>query len=168
MSKKPTKAAVSPRVGLAFLLSQVGAYAATLFGDRLAPLGLKPYDAGILRILERNSGLTQTAICGILGMFPSRLVLILDALVRRRLIERRAHSSDRRSHVIHLTEEGHATAAAIEHLTDELERDLFAKLTKGNADHLCRTLKSLVTQHGISPGVHPAYRQLAEGRGRKI
>jgi len=68
--------------GLAFLLSQVGAHAAARFAERIAPLKLKPHHSGILRILENDAGVTQQALCDLLGMFPSRLVGLLDELLK--------------------------------------------------------------------------------------
>ena len=103
----------SPRVGTAFLLSQAGAHAAIAFGERLQVLSLKPHDAGILRILGSNPGVTQQALSQILGMFPSRLVAVLDGLERQGLIERRASPSDRRVYQLHLNAAGHAALTAI-------------------------------------------------------
>ena len=95
-----------PPVGVAFLLSQVGAHAASSFEEKLAALELKPHHAGLLRMLGSNPGLSQQELCDIFGIFPSRLVVLLDQLERRGLMERRADSSDRRGHRVHLTKAG--------------------------------------------------------------
>src|SRR5215472_13466394 len=95
-----------PAVGVAFLLSQVGAHAANAFEDRLAAMKLKPHHAGLLRMLGSNPGLSQQELSDMFGIFPSRLVVLLDQLETRRLIERRANSSDRRGHRVHLTAAG--------------------------------------------------------------
>src|SRR5882757_9731844 len=116
--------------GLAFLLSQVGAHAAALFAERIAPLKLKPYHAGILRILGNGSGLTQQALCDLFGMFPSRLVGLLDDLEKAKLIERRESPSDRRTHALHLTRTGRRALSAIGKLTRQLQDDLCAGLGK--------------------------------------
>ncbi len=76
-----------PSAWPAFLLSQVGAHAAGRFADRLAPLGLKPPHAGILRALDRADGLSQQALGEGLGTFPSRLVALLDELEGRGMVE---------------------------------------------------------------------------------
>src|SRR5258707_14183821 len=68
------------RGGIDFLLAQVGAHAAARFAERLEPLKLVPAQVGILRIIERQSGLSQQALADLLGMFPSRLVLVLDVM----------------------------------------------------------------------------------------
>src|SRR5579864_9661309 len=80
--------------GLAFLLSQVGAHAAARFAEHLAPLQLTPPHAGILRVIKEADGLSQQALGEKLGMFPSRLVQVLDELERSE-----EHTSELQSHV---------------------------------------------------------------------
>src|SRR3954447_23474086 len=95
-----------PRVGVSFLLSQVGAHAANSFEERLIAMELKPHHAGILRMLGSNPGLSQQELSDVFGIFPSRLVALLDQLEARRFIERRPNASDRRGHRVHLTTAG--------------------------------------------------------------
>jgi DNA-binding MarR family transcriptional regulator len=159
---KTRVAANAPSVGLSFLLSQVGAHAAIGFADRLRALDLKPYDAGILRILGSNPGMTQQALSAMLGMFPSRLVALLDALESRKLIDRRKRPEDRRSHRLHLTSGGRRALTRIGRLTLQLENDLLAALSEKEKKALLDVLTRIVSQQRITPGVHPAYRQLEQ------
>src|SRR5262245_23924430 len=80
----------------AFLLAQVGAHAATQFAERLAPLELTPAHAGILRLIRTSSGMSQQALSSMLGVLPSRLVVLVDELEDRGLVERRDSPEDRR------------------------------------------------------------------------
>jgi DNA-binding MarR family transcriptional regulator len=75
--------------GVGFLPAQIGAHTAGKFGERLEALKLTPPQAGILGVLGRESGLSQQALADVLGMFPSRLVAVLDAMERAELVERR-------------------------------------------------------------------------------
>jgi DNA-binding MarR family transcriptional regulator len=152
----------SPPVGVAFLLSQVGAHAALGFTGRLRALHLKPYDAGILRILGSNPGLTQQALSALLGVFPSRLVALLDGLERRKLIDRRSSPRDRRIYQLHLTRSGRAALTKISGLTLQLEDDLLAALSERERQSLFDWLTRIVSQQKITPGVHPAYRELGK------
>jgi DNA-binding MarR family transcriptional regulator len=149
-----------PAVGVAFLVSQVGAHAALAFGDRLVTLDLKPHHAGILRMLGSNPGLTQQALSELLGVFPSQLVRFLDSLEEQQLIERRDTPGDRRSYRLHLTRKGRSVLARIGELTQELERDFFAALSVAENRLLQELLSRVVAQRNITPGVHPAYKQL--------
>jgi len=158
MSGRPKKV---PRVGIAFLLSQVGAHAAYSFEERLSAMDLKPHHAGLLRMLDANPGLTQQALCDLFGVFPSRLVVLLDGLEKRWLVERRDNPSDRRSYRLHLTNAGRKTWAAISRVTRELDDDLSSSLSKAERESLAGLLGRIVIQQKITPAVHPAYRKRA-------
>jgi len=149
-----------PPVGAAFLVSQVGAHSALAFGERLSALDLKPHHAGILRMLGSNPGLTQQALSELLGVFPSQLVRFLDWLQQQQLIERRDAPDDRRSYRLHLTRKGRSVLARIGELTRELERDLFAALNATETRVLEELLARVAAHQKITPGVHPAYKQL--------
>jgi DNA-binding MarR family transcriptional regulator len=153
-----------PAVGVAFLLSQIGAHAANSFEERLLAFKLKPQHAGLLRMLGSNPGLSQQQLSDLFGIFPSRLVLLLDQLEGRRLIERRANSADRRGHRLYLTRAGRQALTGIGRLTIELETDLCAALTGPEKDTLAGMLTRIVAEQNITPAVHPAYRKLRRGR----
>jgi DNA-binding MarR family transcriptional regulator len=149
------------RAGLAFLLAQIGAHAAFRFAERLAPLGLNPPDAGILRILGCEPGMTQRELAERLGIFPSRLVLLLDDMSKRGLLERQASSNDRRSHALRLTAKGMAQLEAIARVARQHQEDLCASLTVVERAQLQELLKRIVAQQNLRPGVHPGYRRMS-------
>jgi len=151
-----------PRVGVAFLLSQVGAHAAYAFEERLGAVDLKPHHAGLLRMLGANPGLSQQELCDLFGVFPSRLVVLLDQLEVRRLIERRKNPTDRRGHRLHLTKDGRKALTGIGRLTRGLENDLCTSLSDAERELLASLLTRIVAQQNIMPAVHPAYRKLRE------
>src|ERR1700743_1737560 len=90
----------------AFLLPQLGAHAASQFAERLGVLDLTPADAGILRLLRVEAGLSQQELAARLQIHPSRLVAILDNLGKRGFVQRRANPDDRRLYSLHLTQTG--------------------------------------------------------------
>ena len=94
---RSTSDPLDPAAGLGFLLSQVGSHSSSRFADRLVPLGLKPPHAGILRVIEQADGLSQQALGEKLGIFPSRLVALIDELEGSGLLERRNSPADRRA-----------------------------------------------------------------------
>ncbi len=155
-----------PPVGVAFLLSQVGAHAANSFEERLADMELKPQHAGLLRMLGSNPGLSQQELSDVFGIFPSRLVVLLDQLEARKLIERRDNSADRRGHRVYLTKAGRKALMGIGRRTLELETDLCAGLTDPDKAILTSMLARIVAQQNIMPAVHPAYRKLRTDRDR--
>jgi len=160
--QKPGMVPQAPTVGVAFLLSQVGAHAALGFAEELRVLSLEPHHAGILRILGSNSGITQQQLSGMLGMFPSRLVVLLDDLESRKLIHRRNHPTDRRRHCLYLSKTGRTALQRIGDLTVQLEQHLLAALTERERKKLFDVLTRIVSQQKMTPSVHPAYRQLGK------
>jgi DNA-binding MarR family transcriptional regulator len=154
-SKPPIKTAIPE---LAFLLSQVGAHGAMRFAERIAPLKIKPCHSGILRILATGSGLTQQALCNLLGMFPSRLVGLLDELQKLKLIERRESPSDRRTYALHLTKAGRDMLSEIGRLAHQHQDDLCTSLNEKERALLAEFLNRIVEQQHITPAVHPGYR----------
>jgi DNA-binding MarR family transcriptional regulator len=153
-------------VGVAFLLSQVGAHAAAGFAERLAPLGLKPPHVGILLVIERADGLTQQALGETLGVFPSRLVGLLDELEERGLIERRDRPSDRRSYALYLTEAGREALERINRVGHEHQDALCAALDESERAQLAGLLARIAAEQGLTPGVHPGFRKLGGGEGK--
>ena len=160
-SRRPDR----PRAGsVAFLLAQVGAQAASRFAQRLEPLGLAPPDAGILRLIARSDELTQNELARVLGMFPSRLVLVLDGLERAGLVERRPRESDRRSHRLLLTPAGRRALEAVGAAAQEHQKEVCAGLAPGEVAVLRGLLERIAEGQGLAPGVHPGYRNLGGSR----
>lgn len=153
----------TPAAGVGFLLSQVGAHVAATFAERIAPLGLKPYHAGILNILAQQSGLTQQGLADLLGVFPSRLVALLDDLAKLKLIERRATPTDRRTYALHLTEAGREMRLHVGQLAGQMQEEICSALDPRERDTLADLLTRIATQQKITPGVHPGFRKLGSG-----
>ena len=148
------------RPGVAFMLAQIGAHAAAKFADLLVPLKFTPPQAGILGVISRQNGLSQQALADLLGMFPSRLVLMLDELEQAGLIERRPHNSDRRVYALHLTARGKKALQAITRVAREHEDALCAALNASERETLAQLLSRIADEQQLRPGVHPGYRRL--------
>jgi len=162
-----TNPPLEPTVGLGFLLAQVGAHAAARFAERLEPLGLTPPQAGILRAVDLGDGLSQQALGERLGMFPSRLVQVLDELEQRGLIERRSNPADRRSHALYLTEPGREALGRIGPIAREHQDALCAALDESERAQLVDFLRRIAAEQQLTPGIHPGYRKLGGARPKK-
>ena len=157
-----TPAARPPRnqANIAFLLAQLGAYAAERFGERAAALDFTRPQAGLLRLISREPGLSQQAVARRLGTPPSRLVALVDGLEQRGLIERRRNPGDRRNYALHLTAAGEQAMAALGQAAFDHEETISAPLTGADRAQLSKLLAKLAAAHGLTPGVHPGYRNL--------
>ena len=150
------------RTNIAFLVAQLGAYAAQRFGERAAALDFTRPQAGVLRLISREPGLSQQAVARRLGTPPSRLVALVDGLEQRGLIERRRNPGDRRNYALHLTVAGEQAMAALSQASLEHEQAISAPLTQTERAQLSKLLGKLAAAHGLVPGVHPGYRSLSE------
>ena len=163
-SQTRTTACSSPtgRPSPSFLIAQVGAHAASQFAKRLETLKLAPQHAGILRILNSTPGITQQTLAATLGMAPSRLVVLIDEMEQRELIERRGNPEDRRRYALHVTEKGHSTLEAISRIAREHSQALLAGISADEQQQLATLLLRIADQQGLTRGVHPGYRHSAQ------
>src|SRR5713101_8254701 len=118
----------STACGVAFLLAQLGAHAAERFAERIEVLGLSPPEAGILRMIARTPSCNQQTLGKTLGVLPSRMVILIDELADKGLVERKRRQSDRRQSELLLTRAGSQLLARVSKLALEHENDLCAAL----------------------------------------
>jgi DNA-binding MarR family transcriptional regulator len=144
----------------AFLLAQLGAHAASQFAERLGVLELTPADAGILRLLRAEAGLSQQELAGRLQIHPSRLVAILDNLDERGFVERRANPDDRRLYSLHLSQAGGEALEKIGSVARKHQDALLSGITWEERNTLATLLLKIADQQGLVRGVHPGYRRL--------
>ncbi len=154
------------RTDVAFLLAQLGAFAAERFGERAAALDFSRPQAGLLRLISREPGHSQQAIARRLGTPPSRLVALVDGLEQRGLIERRRNPGDRRNYALHLTAAGERAMTDLSQVSLEHEQAISAPLTEAERAQLSKLLGKLASAHGLVPGIHPGYRNLPEKEPR--
>jgi DNA-binding MarR family transcriptional regulator len=146
----------------AFLLAQVGAYAASQFAGRLGTLQLSPPDAGILRLLRMAPGISQQELSAKLQIHPSRLVAILDNLEERKLVDRKPNPQDRRLYSLHLTKDGGEILERIGTLAREHQDALLSTLSGDERSKLTELLHRIADAQGLTPGVHPGYQRLGK------
>ena len=76
------------------------------FLESFAKMKLRPAEFSVLVLIARTPGQKQTEIAGQLGIKRANFVALMDGLERRGLAERRKAEGDKRSHSLHLTQEG--------------------------------------------------------------
>ncbi|MDG4790961.1 MarR family transcriptional regulator [Micromonospora sp. WMMD1102] len=140
--------------GIAFLLAQLGADASVAFEQALAPLGVTASEAGLLRLVGHNPGISQKAASKQLGVGPSRVVAVLDRLERQGHVERRRSATDRRSHEVHLTAEGERLLAALRSIAGSHETAFTQGLDEPDLDRLAAYLEAIATSRGLSRDIH--------------
>lgn len=158
--RETQEGAVPPRrTGSAFLLAQLGAHAAARFAQRISQLDLTPAQAGLLRLIAWKPGQSQQAIARQLGTPASRLVLLVDGLEERALIERRRDPADRRHYALYLTGDGTAFMKQLGRLGAAHEDAMTEGLTADERAVLNDLLSRLAARQDLTTGVHPGYRR---------
>lgn len=152
----PSSRAAPPRT--AFLLAQVGASAADRFQARVAALGLSARQAGALRIIGRQPGISQREVAHALGAPPSRIVALLDELSSSGLVDRERNESDRRNNALTLTDEGRAMLGRLRTVAEEHQADVLDVLDAEEREALAALLQKLSAGTGLSADAHPGYR----------
>lgn len=140
---------------LAFLLSQVGIFAAQRFAERIAAIDLQPPLFRILNVVDAAEGLSQHAIGKAIQVPPSRMVALVDELEQRGLVQRHPHPSDRRIRALHLTPAGRKVLARGRKIAAEHEADLARGLDAADRKRLVSLLQQIVAEQELGSGIHP-------------
>ena len=157
---RATRGPANKRTEVAFLLAQLGTYAADQFKERATAHGFTRPQAGLLRLIAHQPGQSQQAFATALGTPPSRLVALADDLEHRGLIQRRRNPDDRRNYAVYLTDAGRAAMTELRAASAEHETAITTPLDKTERDELHRLLTKLADAHGLHPGIHPGYQKL--------
>ncbi|PYF84176.1 MULTISPECIES: MarR family winged helix-turn-helix transcriptional regulator [Marinomonas] len=116
----------------------------TKFSEVCSDLGISPGLFAIAAIVERNPGLTQTAVAQALGNDRSAMVAAVDKLEKMDIIERRPAINDRRSYALFMTPHGEEFFLKISQRVMEHEQAMASRLDGENElDWLLKTLDTL-------------------------
>lgn len=122
----------------------------TNFSESCAELGISPGLFAVLEVINRNPGLTQTAVAQALGTDRSAMVGAVDKLESMELIERRPAKNDRRSYALYMTKKGDAWYEDARARVQAQEADLEKRLEPGEKEALIRILSRFdSTEAGI-------------------
>jgi MarR family transcriptional regulator, 2-MHQ and catechol-resistance regulon repressor len=113
-------------------------------GQSISKLQIGGSDFAVLEALLHKGPLPVNAIGKKVLLTSGSITVAVDRLETKGLVERRAHGSDRRARIVHLTKEGRKliTSAYTEHAAD-MERLASASLTKTERKTLIRLLKKI-------------------------
>jgi DNA-binding MarR family transcriptional regulator len=143
-----------------FTISSLGFAIAHRFENTLAPVGLEPREFGLMRAVSVAEGQTQQAIAASLQVPASRMVVLVDALEERGLIERRHNPRDRRARELYLTPSGAELLHSAFARAAALELELCAGMSSEEREQLLELLQRVGAALGVPPGVHAASKRL--------
>ena len=97
----------------------------------------------ILKNLKQHADLSQKELAEYCGKDQPTLTRIVDLLVRKNLVERRANPTDRRSFVVHLTAEGEQKITDLSAHVGEIRMQAWKNLNESDFEHLKRILDTI-------------------------
>jgi DNA-binding MarR family transcriptional regulator len=109
-------------------------------------LGLKLRQVMLLSYLRAGAPALQQQLCESLWLDPNNCVLLLNELEEMGYVERRRDPSDRRRHVVDITDEGRTALERGERAQETIGDQLFAALS----DEERVTLRSLLNRAQLS------------------
>ena len=131
------------RSELAQLINQAFYYTRRSFDETLRQLGLTAAQAGVLRRICDDPGITGVQISRRMFTTPQAAQLVLATLESKGLIERKSDPASRRIVRSFITEEGRRTLGLAMPRMWEVERDLEGVLTAQE----CRQLSALLQRY---------------------
>jgi DNA-binding MarR family transcriptional regulator len=137
-----------PSVG--FMLSQLGFSTSRRFGQIVGTLGLEPRHFALLRAVRQSDGQSQQAIADQLRIPASTMVSLIDQLEGRAMLERRPHPTDRRTRLLHLTEQGAEVLAEAIRLGDQWEATICSGLSAADREQLISLLRRVANNIGVA------------------
>lgn len=129
---------------LGWLVAVLGNDMSATLDQRLKALDLKVTMWPTLLILWQEDGLTQTELSARCRTAHYATTRLLDTLEKKGLIERKAHPTSRRSHLVYLTEAGKALKSDGISLAMQTNEDFMSALSTTEQDTLLVLLNKLV------------------------
>ena len=131
-------------IGYALRRAQLAAFEDAIRG--FAKLDLRPAQYSVLAVIGHKPGLKQSQVAAALGIQRANFVALIDGLERRGLARRSAAVNDRRSHALHLTDEGRRALRRANAVVTIIEARLDARLGPGGRAQLLDLLKRLTAR----------------------
>ena len=129
---------------LAYLFKHVERLMADLHVAALSPLDIHARDLGVLLAIDRSGPASQQQIAEGLGVDPTTMVALIDALEAKGILVRRPDAEDRRRNVVELTGAGRDTFQRALRARDGAERGYLARLGASDSQCLRNSLKTVV------------------------
>jgi len=133
-------------IGFRLRMAQIASFQS--FARHTQAIGLSPGRFAALILIDRNPGISQTALARAIGSDKSTLTPALDHLVKNGLIRRVRTRSDRRLYELSLTEEGRKVMRVMQESAQRHERELDAIVGPQDREQFVRILRKISTALG--------------------
>lgn len=135
---------------LGYWLRFVSNHVSATFRDRVAKHGVTVAEWVALRSLHDRAPCALGSLAGQLGVDAGVTSRLVDRLVRKRLVSRKADREDRRFVTLSLTASGNSLVHRLAQEADRNDAHFFAPLSQVDKHHLERIMRRLVAVHGLT------------------
>jgi MarR family transcriptional regulator, temperature-dependent positive regulator of motility len=122
------------QIAVAVFLAEVGE----------AGFDLTPVQYAALATIKANPGLDQVTLAGLIAYDRTTITGVVDRLVQKDLIERRASSRDRRARELEITDEGRRTLRKITPAVESAQQVMLRGLSAKEGEDLMRLLRKAI------------------------
>lgn len=129
-----------------YLLNRSAGRIRQMTEEALAPLGIIPKHYGLLSIIHANGPSTQQAIGDILKVDRTTMVLLVDDAESKKIVMRGPHPTDRRCHLLSLSEHGKKIFNQAHQRVKKVEEEFFGVLHGEEKNRLMELLGKLFQQ----------------------
>jgi DNA-binding MarR family transcriptional regulator len=113
------------------------------FSRTVGGVGITPALFGLMMIVSKNEGLSQSRLAHALGIDVSTMVAMIDRIEKKGWMKRQKSNVDRRSHALYLTKAGHKLLDSLSLLVEEHENKFFNDLDLSEKRTLLALLKKI-------------------------
>ena len=142
--------ALASRLG--YLLKHAQLRLAGLTASAMAPFGITGRECAVLIAVDSQAPLSQQEVARRLGVDRTTMVVLIDELENKGLVQRRRDPDDRRKNVVALTEAGRATVRKATRAGDEAEQRFLCPLSGDEASRLKDALAAIAFPPPGEPG----------------
>jgi DNA-binding MarR family transcriptional regulator len=110
-----------------------------------AGFDLTPVQYAALAAIKANAGIDQVTLAGLIAYDRTTITGVVDRLVQKGLLVRRASKHDRRARELQVTEEGDRTLKRITPAVESAQRIILRGLTDKESEQLMRLLRKVIS-----------------------
>ena len=126
------------------LIRRLQQYAVLMFHEETAGFDLTPTQYVTLQVVEHRPGIDQITLSEMTAIDRSMTARIVDALARRRLLDKRPATNDKRANSLFITAKARRLLAAIEASVDRSQARILAPLSPAQRRQFMRIVKTLL------------------------
>lgn len=114
--------------------------------ERIAPLGIAPAQFMLLQELWRDDGITQMDLAIRLDVEPATIANTVARMERDGLVERRAHSTDGRARLVHMTEKAKAIESPAINSAMQVNQNMLSCLSEHEQRQLIAIMRKVIQE----------------------